>query len=75
MDRISNNHRCFWNHYPNHDPVWMCTLDKLDWFEKVDLKRGVWESGLCIAGMIGGQPATCISYAKWFADSLDDILK
>jgi len=75
MEKASSSYRCFWNYYPNHDPVRVCTMDKKDWFEKVDLEQGVFESGLCISSVIVGQPAGCVSYAKWFVDSVKDILK
>ena len=67
--------RCFWNYYPNHEKVWMCTSDKLDWFEKVDAEQGFFESALCIVSISTGQPAGCVGYAKWFVDSVRDILK
>ena len=76
MEKVNgNNYRCFWNHYPNHEPVWMCTTDKKDWFEKVDPEEAIWQSGLCIVSVVVGQPAGCISYAKWFADSVQEIFK
>lgn len=58
-----------------HRTVYMCTADQPKWFEKVDLFDASWNSALCIASITIGNPVGCLGYAKWFTESLRDILK
>ena len=65
--------RCEWRTFPRE--IYMCTTDQPEWFEKVDLRDGFFESGLCVSGLLIGQPASCLGYAKWFVESIEKILK
>ncbi len=43
--------------------VKICTTDRQDWFERVDLKEGVLQGAICIG------TKNCIGFAKWFVES------
>lgn len=66
--------RCRFETYGNRE-IYVCTPDKKEWFENVDLFDASWNSALCIASITIGNPVGCLSYAKWFVTSLKDIIK